>query len=105
MQSDCQGPSCVDWLVVQPNTTDVLVENLNCNGSHGISVGSLGQYKNETDFVANVYVNNIVMSNAQNGARIKVFPDNPDPNSVRGGGLGYVRNIVSTPVLHDQPGC
>jgi len=102
------GDDCVSF---KPNTTNVSVEDLNCNGSHGISVGSLGQYKNETDFVSNVYVNNIVMSNAQNGARIKVFPDNPNPNSVQGGGLGYVKNItfsnfevvnVDYPILIDQ---
>ena len=50
-----------------------------CNGSHGISVGSLGQYATETDIVANVSVKNITMLNAQNGARIKVFGGNPDP--------------------------
>lgn len=64
--------------------------NLVCNGSHGISVGSLGQYAQETDIVANIYVRNISMSNAQNGARIKVFGGNPSPTSTAGGGTGYV---------------
>ena len=27
----------------KPNSTNILVSNLWCNGSHGISVGSLGQ--------------------------------------------------------------
>jgi hypothetical protein len=31
------------------------------------------QYAGETDIVSNVYVSNIQMYNAQNGARIKVF--------------------------------
>lgn len=41
------------------------------------------------------------MANAQNGARIKVFPDNPSPTSVKGGGFGYARNIVSLPSMSD----
>lgn len=40
------------------------MQNLHCNGSHGISVGSLGQYKNEVDIVKNVLVYNISMFNA-----------------------------------------
>ena len=52
-----------------------------CNGSHGISVGSLGQYAGETDIVANVFVKNITMLNAQNGARIKVFGGSPDAST------------------------
>ena len=47
----------------------------------------------ETDMVENVWVENIVMSNAQNGARIKVFGGNPSPTSISGGGTGFVRSI------------
>jgi len=79
-----------DCVSFKPNSTNILVTNMNCNGSHGISVGSLGQYAGETDIVANVYVRNITMSNAQNGARIKVFGGNPSPTSTAGGGGGYV---------------
>jgi hypothetical protein len=34
------------------------------------------------------------MSNAQNGARIKVFGGSNDTHSVSGGGSGYVKNIT-----------
>lgn len=57
---------------------------------------ALGQYAGETDIVANVLVENISMNNAENGARIKVFGGNPDPNSVSvdcwyfGRGIWYV---------------
>ena len=95
----------------KPNTTFSRVENMYCNGSHGISVGSLGkcihsglwtqtadiftgQYAYETDIVSDIYVRNISMNNAQNGARIKVFPGSNDTNSISGGGTGYVRNIT-----------
>lgn len=75
----------------------MLVQNLHCNGSHGISVGSLGQYIGEIDIVQNVYVYNISMSNASDGARIKVWPGSPAALSgdlQGGGGTGRVRNIT-----------
>ena len=53
-----------DCVSFKPNSTNILVQNLHCNGSHGISVGSLGQYKDEVDIVENVYVYNISMFNA-----------------------------------------
>jgi galacturan 1,4-alpha-galacturonidase len=47
------GDDCVSF---KPNSTNIVVQNLICNGSHGISVGSLGQYKGEVDIVKNIYV-------------------------------------------------
>lgn len=75
----------------------MLVQNLQCNGSHGISVGSLGQYADETDIVENILVYNISMSNASDGARIKVWPGSPAALSgdlQGGGGSGRVNNIT-----------
>ena len=88
------GDDCVSF---KPNSTDILVQNLHCNGSHGISVGSLGQYVGEIDIVEDVYVYNISMFNASDGARVKVWPGNPAELSgdlQGGGGSGYVRNIT-----------
>ena len=47
------GDDCVSF---KPNATEMLVQNMHCNGSHGISVGSLGQYVGEVDIVENVLV-------------------------------------------------
>ncbi|KKA19006.1 Polygalacturonase [Rasamsonia emersonii CBS 393.64] len=88
------GDDCVSF---KPNSTEILVQNLHCNGSHGISVGSLGQYKGEVDIVENVLVYNISMFNASDGARIKVWPGVPSEMSADlqgGGGLGSVKNVV-----------
>lgn len=83
------GDDCVSF---KPNTTFTSVLNMVCDGSHGISVGSLGQYYGVPDIVSDIYVKNISMSNVEHGARIKVFPGHNDTNSVSGGGTGYVRN-------------
>jgi galacturan 1,4-alpha-galacturonidase len=88
------GDDCVSF---KPNSTNIIVQNLICNGSHGISVGSLGQYPGTVDNVENIYVYNISMSNASDGARIKVWPGALSAMSgdlQGGGGLGSVRNIT-----------
>ncbi|KAF8648525.1 hypothetical protein AX16_006230 [Volvariella volvacea WC 439] len=95
------GDDCVAF---KPNATNVLVSNLDCTGSHGISVGSLGQYPGVFDIVENVLSTNIRMAKSQNGARIKAWAG---PNV----GSGRVRNItfdhfvesqVDHPVVIDQ---
>ncbi|KAF7353683.1 Protein kinase domain-containing protein [Mycena venus] len=95
------GDDCVSF---KPNSTNILVSNLNCNGSHGISVGSLGQFAGMFDIVENVTSTNVKMSNAQNGARIKAWAG---PNV----GSGIVKNVtfenfvefnVDNPVVIDQ---
>lgn len=89
--------SPIDCVSFKPNSTNILVESLWCNGSHGISVGSLGQYVGEYDIVENIYVTNISMHNASDGARIKVWPNTPSALSgdlQGGGGDGRVDNIT-----------
>lgn len=88
------GDDCVSF---KPNSTQMLVQNMHCNGSHGISVGSLGQYPTEIDIVEDVLVRNISMYNATDGARIKVWPNSPSAQSgdlQGGGGSGIVKNIT-----------
>ncbi|KAL5363878.1 putative exopolygalacturonase X [Aspergillus floccosus] len=88
------GDDCVSF---KPNSTDILVQNMYCNGSHGISVGSLGQYKGEIDIVKNILVYNISMYNASDMARIKVWPgvDSAMSEDLQGGGGGgAVSNIT-----------
>ncbi|CRK39620.1 exopolygalacturonase X like protein [Verticillium longisporum] len=88
------GDDCVSF---KPNSTNIVVQGLQCNGSHGISVGSLGQYIDEFDIVENIYVYNISMANASDGARIKVWPGmyTPfQPTLSGGGGSGYVKNVT-----------
>ncbi|GAB1217347.1 hypothetical protein ATERTT37_006586 [Aspergillus terreus] len=88
------GDDCVSF---KPNSTDILVQNMHCNGSHGISVGSLGQYKGEIDIVKNILVYNISMYNASDMARIKVWPgvDSALSEDLQGGGgSGAVSNIT-----------
>ncbi|KAI0018835.1 glycoside hydrolase family 28 protein [Xylariomycetidae sp. FL0641] len=86
-----------DCVSFKPNATNIVVQGLSCNGSHGISVGSLGQYVGEYDIVENVYIYNNTMANASDAARIKVWPGIQslfEPTLNGGGGSGYVRNVT-----------
>ncbi|OBT97766.1 Exopolygalacturonase [Pseudogymnoascus verrucosus] len=88
------GDDCVAF---KPNSTNILIQNLVCKGSHGISVGSLGQYVGQFDIVENVHVYNISMTDASDGARIKVWPNTASALSgdlQGGGGSGRVNNIT-----------
>ncbi|ORY67773.1 pectin lyase fold/virulence factor [Pseudomassariella vexata] len=96
------GDDCVSF---KPNSTNILVQSLFCNGSHGISVGSLGQYVGEYDIVEHVFVSNISMHNASDGARIKIWPNTASAVSgdlQGGGGDGRVNNITYTDFFIDN---
>lgn len=88
------GDDCVSF---KPNSTRVLVQGLTCTGSHGISVGSLGQYPGQYDIVENLLIYNNTLTNVTDGARIKVWPGASAALSgdlQGGGGAGRVRNIT-----------
>lgn len=75
------------------------MQNLRCNGSHGVSVGSLGGDPGQVDIVSDIYVYNTTLSNSTVAARLKVWPGaeakkRGDPTWVGGGGTGYVRNVT-----------
>jgi galacturan 1,4-alpha-galacturonidase len=76
---DCFSP--------KPNTSDIYVKDLWCNGTHGVSMGSIGQYPGVLDYIENAYIENVTMLNAENGARLKSWAG---PNV----GYGYINNIT-----------
>ncbi|KAI9266755.1 pectin lyase fold/virulence factor [Phascolomyces articulosus] len=75
-----------DCVSFKYNATDTVIQNLDCTGSHGLSVGSLGQYApdGQIDVVKNILVQDITCRDCQNGARIKTWA----------GGKGLVENIT-----------
>lgn len=89
------GDDCVAF---KANSTNIIVQGLQCNGSHGISVGSLGEEKLEIDIVENIYVYNVTLSQGTSGAAIRFKADSnippTDPSYTDGGGPGYIRNVT-----------
>ncbi|KKY26715.1 putative glycoside hydrolase family 28 protein [Phaeomoniella chlamydospora] len=76
---DCFSP--------KPNTSDIFVQNLWCNGTHGVSMGSIGQYEGVLDYITNAYIQNVTLLNGQNGARLKAWAGEDV-------GYGYILNIT-----------
>jgi hypothetical protein len=44
------------FLSFKANSTNVFINRLHCEGSHGLSVGSLGEYPGVQDLVENIFV-------------------------------------------------
>lgn len=76
---DCFSP--------KSNATDVHVDTMYCNGTHGQSMGSIGQYAGEKSIIEDVVIENIWMLNGQFGARLKSWAG-PDV------GYGYINNVT-----------
>ncbi|OGE48943.1 hypothetical protein PENARI_c024G01034 [Penicillium arizonense] len=76
---DCFSP--------KPNTTNIFVQNLWCNNTHGVSMGSIGQYSGVQDFIENAWIENVTLLNGQTGARLKAWAG---PNV----GYGRINNIT-----------
>ncbi|ROV90443.1 hypothetical protein VSDG_08472 [Cytospora chrysosperma] len=65
-----------DCVAFKPGANYVEVYDITCNGSHGISVGSLG--KTNTDTVQNVYVRGATMIDSTKAAGLKLYPGGSD---------------------------
>ncbi|KAI1109543.1 family 28 glycosyl hydrolase [Nemania sp. NC0429] len=76
---DCFSP--------KSNASNIHVDTMYCNGTHGQSMGSLGQYKGEKSFVQDVVIENVWLLNGQHGARLKTWAG-PDV------GYGFIDNVT-----------
>ncbi|EWY83536.1 hypothetical protein FOYG_13344 [Fusarium oxysporum NRRL 32931] len=85
-----------DCVAFKAGCDQVTITDITCQGSHGLSVGSLG--KTNTDTVANVYVRNATMKGATKAAGIKIYPGGPDH------GTAVVRNVTWDGVIVDNCG-
>ncbi|KAF2638675.1 glycoside hydrolase family 28 protein [Massarina eburnea CBS 473.64] len=63
-----------DCIAFKPGTDYCTVDTITCKGSHGISVGSLGNRAGRTDTVSNVYVTNADMQTSTKAVGIKLYP-------------------------------
>jgi galacturan 1,4-alpha-galacturonidase len=76
---DCFSP--------KSNASDIHVDTMYCNGTHGQSIGSLGQYKGEFSYVKDVLIENLWMLNGQHASRLKTWAG-PDV------GYGFIDNVT-----------
>ncbi|TLD25947.1 glycoside hydrolase family protein [Venturia nashicola] len=88
---DCFSP--------KSNTSNIYVENMWCNNTHGVSMGSVGQYQGTLDYITNAYIKNATILNGQTGARLKAWAGKDK-------GYGYIRNVTFEDITiqnTDQP--
>ncbi|GAB2277193.1 hypothetical protein Dimus_011901 [Dionaea muscipula] len=99
-----------DCISAGKGTQNLWIEDIHCGPGHGISIGSLGKYKDEDDkyhkeSVRNVTVRNITFNRTENGFRIKSWAE---PYT------GFVNNVrfedsimhdVHNPIIIDQYYC
>ncbi|KAI8878859.1 glycoside hydrolase family 28 protein [Backusella circina FSU 941] len=71
-----------DCTAINGGVTNITLTDINCNGGHGFSVGSLGK-GGKTEYVKDVTITDSTCTNCQNGVRIKTWP----------GGKGAVQNV------------
>nr|CAB3470632.1 unnamed protein product [Digitaria exilis] len=63
-----------DCISIGPGSTGINITGVTCGPGHGISVGSLGRYKDEKD-VTDINVKDYTLTKTSNGIRIKSYED------------------------------
>ncbi|KAJ3683682.1 hypothetical protein LUZ60_013909 [Juncus effusus] len=126
------GDDCVS---IGPGSVNVTVTNIQCGPGHGLSIGSLGKYKDEQNVahvrnqrifnnnrrpplaiarqaadeakqnVAHVTVKNCSVTGTTNGLRIKKWPGSSPSEAFNITFEDVVLNNVSNPIIIDQDYC
>ncbi|KAI3440936.1 uncharacterized protein J3R85_002969 [Psidium guajava] len=95
------GDDCVS---IGDGSQQIFVTGVNCGPGHGISVGSLGKWKNEEPVVG-IFVKNCTITGGTNGVRIKTWPASPVGVASDMHFEDIQMNDVANPVLIDQGYC
>ena len=98
---DCKIGTGDDCVSIGAGNTNITVTRIECGPGHGLSVGSLGKWKDETD-LRGVTITNCTLTNTTNGARIKSYRQSP---SLTASGIVFddiVMNGVFNPIIIDQ---
>ncbi|CAO2824378.1 unnamed protein product [Amaranthus hypochondriacus] len=92
------GDDCVS---IGHGSKNINVLGVTCGPGHGISVGSLGKYKDELEVVG-VVVKNCTLSGTTNGARIKSWPGNKPNKASAITFEDIIMDHVKNPIIIDQ---
>ncbi|CAN1265420.1 Probable galacturan 1,4-alpha-galacturonidase SALK6 [Linum perenne] len=95
------GDDCVS---MADDLDTVIVRNVKCGPSHGISIGSLGKYETEKP-VKNIWVKNCTICDSDNGIRIKSWPDRFSTSLTGVHFEDIIFDNVENPIIIDQQYC
>ncbi|KAJ3683680.1 hypothetical protein LUZ60_013907 [Juncus effusus] len=93
-----------DCISIGPGSVNITISGVKCGPGHGISIGSLGKYKDEEN-VANIHVKNCTVTGTSNGLRIKTWPGSPPSEAFNITFEDVALNNVSYPIIIDQSYC
>ncbi|XP_078441270.1 pectin lyase-like superfamily protein [Wolffia australiana] len=94
-----------DCISIGQGNSGITISGINCGPGHGISVGSLGKYAFEKD-VRGLVVKNSILSNTDNGLRIKTWASSPGVLAAANMTFdNIVMNNVANPIIIDQLYC
>ena len=80
-----------DCVAAKGNTINMLVRNVTCYGSTGVTIGSIGQYPATPDYVSNITFEDVTCIDGFNYAYVKTWqsaPEDQTENGDAGGGGG-----------------
>ncbi|XP_057965517.1 exopolygalacturonase-like [Malania oleifera] len=92
------GDDCVS---IGQGSIDISITGVTCGPGHGISIGSLGKYKDEED-VKGITVKNCTLTKTTNGARIKTWPGSSPSTASSISFEDIVMDSVKNPIIIDQ---
>ncbi|CAL9087791.1 unnamed protein product [Musa textilis] len=96
------GDDCVS---IGHGNSFVTISGITCGPGHGISVGSLGRYKDEED-VQNIVVKDSRLIGTMNGVRVKTWANSPVKTSAINITFeNLVMRDVGNPIIIDQTYC
>ncbi|KAF8105256.1 hypothetical protein N665_0161s0053 [Sinapis alba] len=94
-----------DCIAILDGTTNLHISKVSCGPGHGISVGSLGRYKDEKN-VEGLTVRNSVFNGTTSGLRIKTYAKSVSDISVSNFLYDNIEMVnVGNPIVIDQQYC
>ncbi|CAJ1972406.1 unnamed protein product [Sphenostylis stenocarpa] len=94
-----------DCISLGDGCTHVTIQNVQCGPGHGISIGSLGKYKEEEP-VDRITVMGCTLKGTTNGIRIKTWPNEPGQITVTNVRFENITmENVQNPIIIDQEYC
>ncbi|KAK7387929.1 hypothetical protein VNO78_22727 [Psophocarpus tetragonolobus] len=92
------GDDCISMI---QGVKNIFINKLRCGPGHGISIGSLGKYPDESE-VRGIRIKNCTLSGTTNGLRIKSWPDKYPGAASEISFSEIVMTDVKNPIIIDQ---
>lgn len=93
-----------DCISIGDGSEKLLIQGVTCGPGHGISIGSLGRYPDETP-VKGITVTGCTFTDTENGIRVKTWPGSPPGSASDMYFENLVMNNVGTAIVIDQEYC